>query len=304
MKVFKKIILVVLGVLFVGIVGIFFYFDYKFTPEKNYLTVKTESGKVPITWIGNDKNVLLVPIKFPKDSATYYLQFDTGSPYTVFYSNAIKNISGISVSNNLAKIAFSIGNTQIFSDKFKIFNNDEKDHTNDSIKIIGTLGADILEDRKTVLDFKQNQIIFNLLKQPNEFQNKTFDFKFKKRKIIIDAILKGNEEKFVYDSGTSAYELLTNKEVWENLKLPKSEVKIEKAKSWDTILTSFTASSNNFIEFKNTKISLTEVTYVEGFSQAQYSLMKFSGMTGMLGNKIFLNNCIYIDCTKNKIGIN
>jgi hypothetical protein len=48
---------------------------------------------------------------------------------------------------------------------------------------------------------------------------------------------------------------------------------------------------------------LANVTYVEGFSQTQYSMMKFSGMTGMLGNKIFLNNCLYIDCTENKIGI-
>ncbi len=31
--------------------------------------------------------------------------------------------------------------------------------------------------------------------------------------------------------------------------------------------------------------------------------MKFSGMTGMLGNKIFLKNRIYIDCSKEKIGI-
>jgi hypothetical protein len=29
-------------------------------------------------------------------------------------------------------------------------------------------------------------------------------------------------EKFLFDSGTSAYELLTSKEVWEKLKLPNS----------------------------------------------------------------------------------
>jgi hypothetical protein len=42
---------------------------------------------------------------------------------------------------------------------------------------------------------------------------------------------------------------------------------------------------------------------VEGFSQTQYMLMKFSGMTGMLGNKVFLKNSIYIDCPEGKIGI-
>ena len=51
------------------------------------------------------------------------------------------------------------------------------------------------------------------------------------------------------------------------------------------------------------KERLNNVTYVEGYSQTQYYMMKFSGMTGMLGNRLFLNNILYIDCTQNKAGI-
>lgn len=105
------------------------------------------------------------------------------------------------------------------------------------------------------------------------------------------------------DTGTSAYELLTNKEVWDNLKLPNSKVTIEKSQSWDRVLTTFTSQSNQKIQISNHEISLNNVTYVEGFSQTQYSMMKFSGMTGMLGNKIFLGNSLYFDCTQNKMGI-
>jgi hypothetical protein len=57
------------------------------------------------------------------------------------------------------------------------------------------------------------------------------------------------------------------------------------------------------IRFKNKNLPLNAVTYVEGFSKSQYMLMKFSGMSGMLGNRIFLNHNIYIDCSKGKIGI-
>jgi hypothetical protein len=32
-------------------------------------------------------------------------------------------------------------------------------------------------------------------------------------------------------------------------------------------------------------------------------MMKYSGMTGMLGNKIFLNSNIFIDCVDKKIAI-
>jgi hypothetical protein len=302
MKILIKIMLTILIVLVLGLLGAYIYFDQKFTPEKNYLTVENESGNIPFTWLGEEKNVLLLPIHFPNDTVTYYLQFDSGSPSTVFYSKAITNLKQINRNRERAKTIFYIGKTKIISDKFRILNigNDNK---NGTLKIIGTIGADILENRKTVINFKENYIAINLSKEPIQFQGKLFDFKFKKRKIIFSGMLNGTEEKFLFDSGTSAYELLTNKEIWNNLKLPNSKINIEKSQSWDKVLTTYTANCNQNIQFGDKNLKLTNVTYVEGFSQTQYSMMKFSGMTGMLGNKIFLNNCLYIDCTENKIGI-
>ncbi|WP_238557027.1 hypothetical protein [Elizabethkingia anophelis] len=49
MKILKKIVLTFLGVLVLAIISGYIYFDQKFTPEKNYLTVEKESGKIPIT---------------------------------------------------------------------------------------------------------------------------------------------------------------------------------------------------------------------------------------------------------------
>jgi len=301
MKVLKKIVLTILVVFILAALGGYIYFDQKFTPEKNYLTIDNESGFVPLTWLGTEKNVLLLPLHFSNDTRTYYLQFDTGSPYTLFYSNSIKKIGQISVNKELAKTSFYIGKTKITSDKFKIY--DHGNNNNDSIKIIGTIGADILENRKTLINFKENYIVLNLSKVPSQFQAKLFDFKFKKRKIIIRGLLKKKEGSFLFDSGTSAYELLTNKEVWEKLKLPNSKINIEKSQSWDKVLTAYTANCNQKINFFNREIPLNKISYVEGFSQAQYAMMKFSGMTGMLGNKIFLNNSLYIDCVQNKMGI-
>ena len=302
MKLFKKLAFGFSAFLVLILVGGYIYFDQKLTPEDNYLTVKNESGNIPITWLGNDKNVLLLPIHFPENPETYYLQFDTGSPYTQFYSSPIKNIKEIIIDKERAKASFFIGKTEISSNQFKIFttvNDDEKD----SIKIIGTIGADILEDRKTLIDFKGNQVVFNLNLTPDAFKNQLFDFKFRKRRVIISGNLKGEERQFLYDSGTSAYEFLTYKEEWQNLKTPNSKIKIEKSQSWNNVLTTYTADCKENIQFRNKLIPVKQITYVEGFSNAQFSMMKFSGMTGMLGNKIFLGNLIFIDCSGNKIGI-
>lgn len=303
MKLIKKIALLFLIVLVLIITVGYFYFDRKFTPEANYLEIKNESGNIPVTWLGNDKNVLLVPVHISGDTVTYYLQFDTGHSYTVLYAEAIKNIKGISIDQGLATASLTIGKTKVFSDQFKIIDNGREDDKNKSIKIIGTLGADMLENRKTLINFKENYLVFNISETPERFKNNLIDFSFKKRHIIIPALLKGKKEKFLYDSGTSAYELLTYQEVWEDLKLPHAKIIKENVRSWNNTLTTFSTASNQTIQFRNTKVSLNEITYVQGFSKSQYLLMKFSGMTGMLGNKIFLKNSIYIDCTDNKMSI-
>ncbi|AZI22992.1 hypothetical protein EIH07_08055 [Chryseobacterium taklimakanense] len=304
MKTLVKSLLTIFIIIGLSAIIAFLYFDKKFTPEKNYLTVKNESGKIPVKW-GNGKNSLLLPIKISGNSTTYFMQFDTGTPSTIFYKKTIENIPNMKINrqNETATTKFSLGNLTISSDKFKVLNYGDKSDKNDTLKIIGTIGSDILENRITLLNFKENFLEFNLNTIPNNFVNKLSDFQFKKRKIIVKGKLRNKDEKFLYDTGASAYQLLTNKEVWQNLKLANSKVKIENGNSWGNTLTTFTAKANEEIFLGKGKIHLNEVTYVEGFSKTQYLLMKFSGMTGMFGNTIFLNNKILIDAKSMKIGV-
>lgn len=303
MKTLKKITLVLLTLLTLSSVFGYFYFEQKFTPEKNYLIVKNQSGKTPITWQGGDKKALLIPIHFEGDTTIHYLQFDTGSPYTLFYKKAVQKLKQIKVKNETAKATFFIGQAKIYSSNFKLIDNGEKLNSKDTIKIIGTLGSDILENRKTLLNFRENYVELNLNQLPNLIKSKLLDFDYKKRKIIISGILKEKKEHFLYDSGTSAYELITNQDIWNDLKMKNSKTIIEKSKSWQNILTTYTTRSNHNIIFSTKQLPLKNVTYVEGFSKTQYLLMKLSGMTGMLGNKVFLDNILYIDCFSKKMAI-
>ena len=69
------------------------------------------------------------------------------------------------------------------------------------------------------------------------------------------------------------------------------------------MLKTYTTRSDKYIRFENTKIDLNEVTYIEGTTFIQNSLMKLSGMGGMIGNKIFKNKILILDCKNQKIGI-
>ncbi|NMH28859.1 hypothetical protein [Flavobacterium silvaticum] len=302
MKLLKKMVLAFLVLITLTFLFGYVYFDRKFSPDKNYLHVTNESGKVFVRWETEEKKVMLLPIHFNTDTTTYYMQFDTGSPYTMFYKTPVSTISQISKSKMTAKCRFRIGNCEVKSDCFKMIDFGEK--TNEGqLPVIGTIGTDILENRKTLLNLRENYVVFNLGSVPDHIKTKTFRFQFKKRKIIIPAMLQNQKEAFLYDSGTSGYELLTNKEIWERLKSKDSKIKQEKGKSWKNILTTYTAETNENIAFPNTAIPLHEITYVEGYSKAQYYLMKFSGMSGMLGNKLFLQKELYIDAENRQMAI-
>lgn len=100
-----------------------------------------------------------------------------------------KFIKGIRVNHDRTVSTFYIGKTKISSDCFKVSETGSKDS-----RITGTLGADILEDRKTLISFKDRFIIFNLAEEPASFKNNLIGFKFKRRKIIVHGLLNGKEE--------------------------------------------------------------------------------------------------------------
>jgi hypothetical protein len=55
-------------------------------------------------------------------------------------------------------------------------------------------GFRYLENAKTLINFKENYLVFNLAETPSQYTHQLMDFKFKKRKIILKGMLKGKEK--------------------------------------------------------------------------------------------------------------
>lgn len=307
MKLFKKIAAIVLAVIILFFLGGYLYFQNKFSPPENYLNVYGVAENIPMKWIsseGNSHSALLLPVKINGIAQTFYMQFDSGSPVTVFYRNSLKSISekfhnSLRINDrNQIPAAFAIGNLKVVSKTFEVLDYGRKiDFNNPKAEnIIGTIGTDLLEKRIVVLDFKNSLCHFVETWKENDFS----DFEFKKRKILISAAVENEKLKLLYDSGTSGYELITTKENWQNYRIKNSAVKKEKGNSWGTTLTIYSASAKKKIQFNNKTLNLSEVTYIEGISDLQQFLMKRSGMQGMIGNKLFLNHKLILDCKNEK----
>lgn len=308
MKLFKKIAIGFLVIIILFSLGGYFYFQKKFTPPENYLKVSGVAENIPIKWISSIENAhsaLLLPIKIGGINQTFYMQFDSGSATTVFYKKSLESIAEkfqnqikIDLKNNQIPTNFTIGKMNVSSNIFEVLNYGEKVSFDDSKaeNIIGTIGTDLLEKRITILDFKNNQCSFIEQIQENDFT----DFEFKKRKILIPSKIEKENLKLLYDSGASGYELITTKEIWQKYRTKNSAIKTEKGNSWGNTLSVYSASAKKKIQFEKVILDLSEVTHIEGTSDLQKFLMKRSGMQGMIGNKLFLNHKLILDCKNEK----
>jgi len=311
MRVFRKIVLV-LFVLFVLIAfGGYLYFDQKFSPSKNYISISGNTENIPVKWISDEDNpysVLLLPVKIQGIDKEFYMQLDFGSPTTVFYKNTLQSLAAkypekFVFNKNTDQIAlhFELNDLKVNSQNFrlldygKLLNFDDANAENS----IGTIGTDLLEKRIVTLDFKHNLCSFSQIVTEKGLT----DFEFKKRRILLPAQLENESLKLLYDSGTSGYELITNKENWDEIRIPNTKIKKEKGNSWGNTLTVISAPANKKIKIGNLQRQLSEVTYITGTSQLQNFLMKQSGMQGMIGNKLFLNHKLILDCKNEKFKI-
>ena len=223
MKVLKTIALAVLAILSLGMVGGYVYFDRKFSPPENYLTVFDEVTDVPVAWITSDDNphsALLLPVKVAGVNAQFFMQLDFGSPSTLFYRRTLESVfelleDKISIVSNSKEVglAFTLGEMSVSSSHFRLIDYGSKVDLEDADThiIIGTIGTDLLEKRVLVMDFIKDRCSFLLSVSDSGFS----DFQFKKRRILFPTLLDGNEIELLYDSGTSGYELITDQDSWK-----------------------------------------------------------------------------------------
>lgn len=308
MRRLKRVALASLVSLVVSLGGGYVYFDRKFTPPENALSVSSMATEVPIRWLatnGNPHAALLLPVKLDGIADTFYMQLDLGSPSTVFYGNAIRSVleqrrAGFAIGHGARQLGlgFSIDGLRIRSGSFGLLDYGSKVEFGNpaAANIIGTIGTDLLEKRILVLDFKRGTTAFLQEVPEAGFSG----FKFTKRRVLIPARIAGRDGMFLYDSGSSGYALLTSKQEWDRLRTPGGAIKVDTGNSWGRALKVMTAPAAQTLALSNATLRLSEVTYVEGTSRMQEWLMRSSGMQGMLGNKLFLGHTLTLDAKRER----
>lgn len=256
---------------------------------------------------------LLLPVQLPGCPKQFYMQFDLGSPYSMFYSNKISQISkkypgAVNTADTTVKlfnINFIVGKTQITAKEIVVRQYDQSviNWNKKNIEVIGTIGSDLIDNRVLTIDYPGKRIIISK-NVPDRFASVTFtDFVWGARRVLLPAVIKGKKTMLLFDTGSSTFELVTDKETCSSLSIPGAAASTYPVRSWNRTMMAHTLPSADSVEMASQRIPLKNVTYMEGATQAQINQMKQMGMAGMTGNKLFLGSVLILDTRNRKFGI-
>jgi hypothetical protein len=323
MKRLLKITLAVVVFLLVSGVGGYFYARQKFRPPVNQLTITGLPATCAFAWLADTTflpvvphRALLVPVTLPNCSRICYMQFDTGAPYTLLYSNPLNALQArypalrraIAVpADTLRNFRFNLGESQVLMRRIPVRSNmgaSSLPADSTALFIIGTLGTDALDGRVLVLDYVRQQ--FQLASQvPDTLVARTtfVPLEFDSRRLMLQAQVQGEVKQLLFDSGSSAFALLTNPDTYRKLARPGAQEQTASVNSWGKKLTSHTIPTAAVMQVGAATLPLRTASYMEGMNWWQKLLMSSSGMSGMLGNEPFSRHTIVVDVAGGRFGV-
>lgn len=286
------------------------------------LSLSSKAPTLSFSWQGDSIHskweanaAMIIPVKFKGCPRTFYMQFDLGAPASVFYKNKLEAIQvkypgvapAIEAGGRIKEFSFLAGRVSVIAKEIMVkqFDSSTIDWGNrKGIEIIGTLGSDLIDGKVMILNYpdKKIRVLQNLpekLKQSVAFSN----FTYINRSILLPAKVNDKESLLFFDTGSSMFELLANKETCLQLAIPGEKPVQYAVKSWGRTLTANTYASSGSVNMANNTLSLRSVTYMEGTSNAQVERMLKAGIGGMVGNKLFLNHILIVDTKNRKFGL-
>ena len=262
-----------------------------------------------------EHGAILLPIQLDSLNKEFKMQFDLGLNVSGIYEKPLntivskypylKNLIKIGDDYEIIKVNTKIDHYNSTVDSLFIFKDYGDNKTYDDLSIIGSIGANELEKKILIIDFK-NQTL-EILKNNNELNENQYNFvplKYKYGKIFIPLSINGNIYNYMFDTGASITPITTiDKSFFSEVSKNSINLDTVKMNSWGKLATFIKTEIKvpiqiGEINIKSQKKSIfytEEEKIIETFNQVE--------VKGLIGNDFFINNIIVIDLINNKFGI-
>ncbi|GAA0540183.1 hypothetical protein [Chitinophaga japonensis] len=308
-----------------GIIVIFFFYtppcraQAEATPPAGRLILPSGIHTVPLQWYGDSvlarwepHAALLLPVKFPHCPEQFYMQFDLGATYSMFYSQPLKEIQlayplAVQLKDSAAILpdgCFTTGSMPVRVTEMPVRQSGLPAEDRYGCRIIGTIGADLVENKVVVIDYPQMTLcIGDSMPAGIRARITLSDFIFSGRRILLPARIRDKKTLLYFDTGSSAYELISNEATCRLLATPGGTSQQYQVNSWGKMITAHTLPTGDSITIASQKLPIRQVTYMTGMHHTQVEQMMKLGIGGMTGNKLFLHSVLVLDTRRRKMGI-
>ena len=312
-------LLAILGLLIVtGYIGIRKFHSSLFKEKPNHLVYTSEFNLVRFVWendsIGDyleTQIAMMIPFRIEGLSHKFYMQFDTGSPNTFIYENDLKSLKRVGLNfkeiviedeRYVQNIKFVLGGNNINASMIKILdgygNTFDKNDTTGRINI-GTIGSDFMENRITTIDFKNQTLQFHNNRPKWMASLPDFEpFDFQGRRFMLPATINGKRLELLYDSGCSAFGLITTKNRFDSYTDEKTEEIKYEANSWGNDIPIRHKATDKKMQIGNANLGLKRISYVNMYVDYQSLMTPFTRIGGWLGNRPFSESTLILDTKK------
>jgi hypothetical protein len=312
----KRLFYLFLGLLTLSGLGIWGGVQYAkrqfFRSSPNTLSIVGELHPVPFEWVSNGgpdgepHGAIIIPVTVPGVANKFYMQFDTGAPSTFFRSGCIESLGDVGVDFELyeeddrtrvRRFELDVAGNQVVLNGGRIFSrNISIDWDNPkAVNVIGTIGADFLEQKICAIDFAAQELRL-YQERPAELNElgQFAPFTFRGRRIMLPAEINGVSLEVFYDSGCSPFGLFTSKYHFDRYAVPDAvEIRFGANRFGDTVLVRHKPCALT-VRFGNVELPLKRVSYVEQYVAAQSLFGRFIN-GGFLGNKCLTESTLNLD---------
>lgn len=325
----KKAILITLAVVILLLVsGLFFgsrFFNNlwfgtppsKFSLETDFQPLQMQWGEETYGDYVEKHNIIKVPVRLAiLPSHSFYFQLDTGAPTSMVYGNPLKVLreAGFEAARDTVDRQTYLSIMEILSGDSKIklgmmvIRSDygtafQLDDTTSEVNL-GTLGADFFGQYLTEIDFKNLKLQF--YKKPETWMTSANDFQpfgFKGRRFMLPCVINKKKYELFYDSGSSAFGLVTTKGRYEAYSDEFSPEISYEAGSWGNSIPIKHKETQQSMRMGGLELPLRRVSYIDMYSNLQGVISPFTPIGGWLGNKAFLDRSLIFDAPNEKFVI-
>lgn len=258
---------------------------------------------------------MVIPTSIAGTRYKIYFQMDTGSPHSYIYGKTLSSLREIGVAMGIDTLAgrilkdlhLTLGGSEIAFEEVSIMESFGREViANDTVQsiMLGTIGADFLDQRITSIDFKNQKI--HLYDERPQWMNRIESFTafdFRGRRIMLPTTVGDKQLELLYDSGCSAFGLITSKKRYLKYSAPDQKEVSYQGSRWGDALPIYHKSSRSMLQMGGSAVPLARISYVDMYGDFQHFMTPFTSIGGFLGNMPFLDHVLILDTQSKQFAV-